>query len=37
MVGIIFCFSVVAKINLACLGGSSNVFKKALKAELLNM
>jgi hypothetical protein len=25
-------FSVVAKINMACFGGSSNVFRKALKA-----
>jgi hypothetical protein len=30
IVGIILCFS-VAKINMACFGGSSNVFRKALK------
>ena len=33
----ILCFSVVAKINIACAGGSSNVFKNALKALALNM
>ncbi len=32
MVGMILCFSVVARMNTACLGGSSNVFRKALKA-----
>ena len=32
MVGIILCFSVVARIKTACRGGSSNVFKNALKA-----
>jgi hypothetical protein len=30
-------FSVVAKIKMACLGGSSNVFKKALNAAEDNM
>ena len=30
MVGSILCFSVVAKINTACLGGSSNVLRNAL-------
>ena len=28
----ILCFSVVAKMKMACFGGSSSVFKKALKA-----
>ena len=37
IVGIILCFSVVAKINLACGGGSSKVFKKALNADLDNI
>src|SRR5436190_8517925 len=37
IVGMILCFSVVAKINLACFGGSSRVFRKALKAALLSM
>ena len=37
MVGIIFCFSVVANINMACCGGSSRVFKKALKAAELSI
>src|SRR6218665_1202667 len=37
MVGMILCFSVVARINLACLGGSSSVFRKALKAAVLSM
>ena len=32
MVGMILCFSVVAKIKMACAGGSSSVFRKALKA-----
>ena len=32
MVGIILCFSVVAKMKIACAGGSSNVFKNALNA-----
>ena len=32
MVGMILCFSVVARIKIACFGGSSNVFKKALNA-----
>ena len=32
MVGITLCFSVVANIKIAYFGGSSNVFKKALKA-----
>ena len=32
IVGIILCFSVVAKMKMACFGGSSNVFKKELKA-----
>ena len=34
MVGIILCFSVVAKIKIAWLGGSSNVLRKALKAAV---
>ena len=37
MVGIILCFSVVANIKMACLGGSSKVFKKALKADCESM
>ena len=37
MVGRILCFSVVARMNTACLGGSSKVFRKALKASLDNM
>ena len=32
MVGMILCFSVVARINLAYGGGSSRVLRKALKA-----
>jgi len=32
IVGIILCFSVVASIKMACAGGSSKVFKKALNA-----
>ena len=32
MVGSILCFSVVASMNIACDGGSSRVFRKALKA-----
>ena len=35
MVGIILCFSVVANIKMACAGGSSKVFKKALKADAI--
>ena len=34
MVGIILCFSVVARMNIACAGGSSSVFKNALKGHL---
>ncbi len=37
MVGMILCFSVVAKIKIQCFGGSSKVFKKALKAAWDNM
>ena len=37
MVGSIFCFSVVAKMKMAYDGGSSNVFKKALKAAVDSM
>ena len=37
MVGRILCFSVVAKIKMAYGGGSSRVFKNALKAEELSM
>ena len=37
MVGRILCGSVVAKINITCSGGSSNVFNKALKAPVDNM
>ena len=37
IVGIILCFSVVAKMKIACLGGSSKVFRKALNAEGDNM
>ena len=33
MVGSILCFSVVARMNMAWRGGSSSVFRKALKAE----
>ena len=37
IVGRILCFSVVAKMKMAYGGGSSRVFKKALKADELNM
>src|SRR5437868_981306 len=37
MVGRILCFSVVAKMKIAWGGGSSSVFRKALKAEELSM
>src|SRR5882672_5615540 len=37
MVGMILCFSVVARIKMAYGGGSSNVFKNALNAEALNI
>ena len=37
MVGRILCFSVVASIKIAYGGGSSSVFKNALKAEELSM
>jgi hypothetical protein len=37
MVGIILCFSVVAKMKIAYDGGSSKVFKKALNAEDYSM
>ena len=37
IVGIILCFSVVANINIAWAGGSSKVFKKALKAAWDNI
>ena len=37
MVGIILCFSVVASMKMACDGGSSSVFKKALNAEVVSM
>jgi len=37
MVGRILCFSVVAKIKMAYGGGSSNVLRKALNADELNM
>ena len=37
IVGIILCFSVVASIKIACLGGSSNVLRKALKADWDNI
>ena len=32
MVGSILCFSVVARMKMTCCGGSSSVFRKALKA-----
>ena len=32
IVGRILCFSVVAKMNTACAGGSSSVFRSALNA-----
>ena len=34
MVGRILCFSVVARMNIACAGGSSSVLRKALKAAV---
>jgi hypothetical protein len=34
MVGSILCFSVVARIKITCAGGSSKVFRKALKAAV---
>ena len=34
IVGRILCFSVVASMNIACAGGSSSVFRKALKAAV---
>ena len=37
MVGSILCFSVVARMKMAWAGGSSSVFRKALKAEVLSM
>ncbi len=37
IVGITFCASVVASINIMCGGGSSNVFNSALKAPAVNM
>ena len=37
MVGRILCFSVVAKMKMACAGGSSSVFRKALKAAVESM
>src|SRR4030042_6736761 len=37
MVGMILCFSVVARINTACAGGSSSVLRNALKACWDNM
>ena len=37
MVGSILCFSVVARIKITCEGGSSNVFRKALKAAVESM
>ena len=37
IVGNILCFSVVAKIKIAYGGGSSSVFKNALKADELSM
>ena len=33
MVGMILCFSVVARMKMACAGGSSRVLRKALKAD----
>ena len=37
MVGRILCFSVVARMKMTCAGGSSSVFKKALKAAVESM
>ena len=37
MVGRILCFSVVARMNMTCWGGSSRVFRKALKAAVESM
>ena len=37
MVGITLCFSVVARMKIAYAGGSSRVFRKALKAWLLSI
>ena len=37
MVGMILCFSVVARMKIACAGGSSSVFRKALKAAAESM
>jgi hypothetical protein len=37
IVGIILCFSVVAKIKIACFGGYSKVFKNALNAFVESM
>ena len=37
IVGMTLCFSVVARMNMAYAGGSSRVFRKALKAWLLSM
>ena len=37
MVGRILCFSVVARIKITCWGGSSKVFRKALKAAVESM
>src|SRR4051812_37829939 len=37
MVGMILCFSVVARMKIACGGGSSSVFRNALKADVDNM
>lgn len=34
IVGMILCFSVVARMKIACCGGSSSVFRKALNAAL---
>ena len=34
MVGRILCFSVVARMKITCAGGSSKVFRKALKAAV---
>ena len=37
MVGSILCFSVVARIKMTCFGGSSSVFRNALKAAVESM
>ena len=34
MVGSILCFSVVARMNIACAGGSSNVLKESIECGL---